>query len=106
MERFFDGMPGGYAGLIVQRKIGFPAVHVTSDFTAPLRFGDVARIEGTVTSLGRTSCRFQFVMSRARDGVAVAKLSHVHVCTDMASMTKLELPGDVRAALSVHGERL
>lgn len=102
MERFFEALPGGYAVLIMQRKIGFPAVHVTSDFRAPIRYGDIARITGTVTKLGTTSCHFSFAITRASDGVDVATMSHVHVCTDLTTMTKLALPADVRAVLAMH----
>lgn len=102
MERFFDSLPGGYAALIMERKIGFPAVHMTSDFKAPIRYGDIARITGIVTKLGTTSCHFGFAITRAKDGVDVATMSHVHVCTDLTAMTKLPLPTDVRAALATH----
>ena len=102
MERLFDGVPGGYAALITERKVGFPAVHVTSDFKAPIRYGDIARITGTVTKLGTTSCHFAFTITRAKDGVDVASMRHVHVCTNIVTMTKLPLPADVRAALQWH----
>jgi len=102
MERFFDALPGGYAALIMDRKIGFPAVHVTSDFKAPIRYGDIARITGVVTKLGTTSCHLGFSITRAKDGVDVATMSHVHVCSDLTTMTKLALPADVRAALETH----
>ena len=102
MERFFDDLPGGYAELIVGRRVGFPAVHVDLDFTAPLRYGDVARIEGTVTRLGATSCHFHFKVMRAKDSAVVATAKHVHVCSDLLTMTKLPLPPDVRAALEKH----
>jgi 4-hydroxybenzoyl-CoA thioesterase len=102
MELFFAALPGGYPHLITQRKIGFPAVHVTSDFSAPIRYGDVARITGTVTKLGTTSCHFHFDVTRATDGAAVAKMDHVHVCTELTTMTKLPFPPDIRAALEKH----
>lgn len=102
LERFFDDVDGGYVDLIIGRKVGFPVVHVSSDFSAPLRYGDVARIAGTITKLGTTSAHFRFVMTRARDGAAVATMNHVHVCTDLKSMTKLPFPPDVRAALAKH----
>ena len=102
MERFFDDVPGGYVALITQRKIGFPAVHASSDFKAPIGYGDVARIEGTVTKLGTTAAHFRFVMTRVRDGEHVATMNHVHVCTDIRTMTKLPFPADVRASLEKH----
>ena len=102
MERLFDALPGGYAGLIMERHIGFPAVHVSTDFKAPIRYGDTARITAVVTKLGTTSCHFHFAFARVSDGVAMATATHVHVCTNLAMMTKLELPSDVRAALEAH----
>lgn len=102
MERLFDDLPGGYAALIMKRGIGFPAVHASTDFMAPIRYGDTARVTATVEKLGTTSCHLHFAFARASDGVAIATSSHVHVCTSLATMTKLELPADVRAALEKH----
>lgn len=102
MERFFEELPGGYAALVIDRKIGFPAVHVASDFTAPLRYGDVARIAGSIIKLGTTSCTFRFAMTRAKDGIAVANMEHVIVCSDLVTLTKLPFPADIRAVLEPH----
>ena len=102
MERLFDALPGGYAALITERRIGFPAVHVTTDFAAPIRYGDTARITAKVTKLGTTSCHFNFAYARASDGVAIATATNVHVCTSLATMTKLPLPADIRATLEAH----
>jgi 4-hydroxybenzoyl-CoA thioesterase len=102
LERFYDGVEGGYVALVTERKIGFPAVHARSDFKAPIRYGDVARIEGTVTKIGTTSVHVRFELTRARDGVAVAIIEHVHVCMDLRTMAKTALPADVRAALGQH----
>jgi 4-hydroxybenzoyl-CoA thioesterase len=102
MERLFDELPGGYAALIMQRGIGFPAVHATTDFKAPIRYGDTARVTATVQKLGTTSCHFDFTFTRASDGVTIATSSHIHVCTSLSTMKKLELPADVRAALEKH----
>ena len=101
-ERLFDELPGGYAALIMQRGIGFPAVHATTDFTAPIKYGDTARITAAVTKLGTTSAHLQFAFMRLSDGAAMATASHVHVCTSLATMTKLPFPPDVRAALEKH----
>jgi 4-hydroxybenzoyl-CoA thioesterase len=102
MERLFDDLPGGYANLIMQRRVGFPAVHVTADFKAPIRYGDTAQIAATVTKLGTTSCALAFVFTRASDGITIATTSHVHVCTSLSTMTKLAIPDDVRATLAKH----
>ena len=102
MERFFDGVPGGYVDLIVRRKIGFPAVNVTADWRAPLRYGDVARIEVVVARVGTTSCTFRYTLRRLADGAEVAVVDHVVVSSDLTTMTKTPLPDDCRALLEAH----
>jgi 4-hydroxybenzoyl-CoA thioesterase len=102
MDRFFDGVPGGYVELITRRKIGFPAVHVTADFRAPLRYGDVARIAVTVPKIGTTSCTFRYDFRRERDDADVATIEHVVVSTELTSVTKIALPEDCRALLAAH----
>ena len=102
MERFFDGVDGGYVGLITQRKIGFPAVHVDATWKAPLRYGDSARIEVSTTNVGTTSCTFRYAIVRVADSAAIATIDHVIVATDLATMSKVPLPGDCRALLEAH----
>ena len=102
MERFFDGVPGGYVGLITARRIGFPAVHVDADWSAPLRYGDAMRIEVTVPKIGTTSCTFRYRFVRSADGVEVATIHHVTVATSLDGMTKTALPDDCRALLESH----
>jgi 4-hydroxybenzoyl-CoA thioesterase len=102
MERLFDAVPGGYVDLITRRRIGFPAVHVAGDFRAPLRYGDVALVETTVTRFGESSIGLRYVLRRQRDGALVATVEHVAVATDLATVTKMRVPDDVRAALSPH----
>jgi len=93
---------GGYAALVVDRGIGLPTVHVDVDFTAPLRFGDVARIELEVARIGTSSCTFELRLSRAKDQVAVARVTLVSVCTDLTRLKSLAWPGDVRRILEGH----
>jgi 4-hydroxybenzoyl-CoA thioesterase len=102
MERFFDGVPGGYVDLITRRRIGFPAVHLTASFRAPLRYGDITRIETSVLKIGTTSVTFRYELTRARDGVHAATIEHVTVATDLDTMTKRPLPDDCRALLEQH----
>jgi 4-hydroxybenzoyl-CoA thioesterase len=102
LEHLFDGLDGGYVALIMIRKIGLPAVHASSDYTAPLRYGDIARIAVSVTKLGTTSAHLGFDMVRVRDGALVARVNHVHVCTSLETMTKLAFPADVRSLLERH----
>ncbi|MBX3211947.1 MAG: acyl-CoA thioesterase [Labilithrix sp.] len=102
MERFYDDVPGGYVDLITRRRVGFPAVHLTADWRAPLRYGDVANIETSVARIGSTSATLRYVLTRASDGVHVATIEHVTVATDLDTMTKRPLPDDCRALLARH----
>jgi 4-hydroxybenzoyl-CoA thioesterase len=102
MEHLFDALPGSYAALVMGRGIGFPTVHAEADFKAPIRYGDSARIVGHVTRIGETSCAMRFEFSRVSDGTPIATTSHVHVCSDLKTMTKLAFPDDVRRVLEHH----
>lgn len=102
MERFFDGIPSGYVNLILKRRIGFPAVHLTADWRAPLRYGDVARIETAVVKVGTTSASFRYTLTRVSDGVLCATIEHTTVATDLDTMTKRALPDDCRKLLERH----
>jgi 4-hydroxybenzoyl-CoA thioesterase len=109
MEHFFDELPGGYADIILRRRIGFPAVHVTSDWRAPLRFGDAVRIEVSVLHIGTTSVKFQYVFRRLATASLpeddVATVEHVCVVSNLETMTKMPIPEDCRALFEAHRTR-
>lgn len=102
MEAFFSSLDGGYVKLIVERRIGLPAVHVECDFFTPLRYGDVAVIETTVPKIGTTSATLKYDIYRKRDRAHVATIQHVVVATNLDEVDKRALPDDVRAALEAH----
>jgi YbgC/YbaW family acyl-CoA thioester hydrolase len=102
MEALLDGVPGGYAPLVLERRIGFPAVHVEADFVSPLRFGDVAHIAVVVEHIGKSSCRFRYDLTRAEGGGKVATIRHVCVVTDLGRLRAIPIPDDVRALFAAH----
>jgi 4-hydroxybenzoyl-CoA thioesterase len=113
MEHFFGGLPGGYADLILERRVGFPAVHVEIAFTAPARYGDVLRIETRVARLGNRSAVFWYRMFHSgvvdpsdppAGGRLVCELKHTIVTTDLRTLTSCEMPPDVRTLLAQHLE--
>jgi 4-hydroxybenzoyl-CoA thioesterase len=107
MEHFFGGLDGGYAGLILHRKVGLPAVHVDIDFKAPARYGDLLRIETRVARLGTRSAVLWYRMHHVAEG-ALGRLScdlkHTVVTTDLGTLTSCDMPPDVRALLTQHLE--
>jgi 4-hydroxybenzoyl-CoA thioesterase len=92
MEHFFDGLPGGYARLIIARRVGLPAVHVDINFSAPVRYGDSLRIETTVLKVGNRSATFRYRMIRAADGALSAELRHTVVTTDLDAVRSCDMP--------------
>ena len=102
MEHFFSHVPGGYPGLIIGRRIGFPAVHIDASFTSPVRFGDVLRIETRVAKLGNRSAVFQYRMINVGSGSLAAELRHTVVTSDLRTITSCEMPADVRELLVQH----
>jgi 4-hydroxybenzoyl-CoA thioesterase len=98
MEAMLSAVDGGYVGLVKERRLGFPAVHVEADYAAPLRFGDEVSIAATVERLGTSSIRIRFDIS-ASDGDHVATVRHVVALTDLVAMRARPMPDDVRSAL-------
>lgn len=63
METWFSaGLGLSYAGLILERKLGFPAVHSEADFKAPCALGDSITVELRVARLGRSSIGLEYVV--------------------------------------------
>jgi 4-hydroxybenzoyl-CoA thioesterase len=102
MAALMAEIDGGYAALVVDRGIGLPTVHVHVDFTAPLRFGDQAKIELQVARIGARSCTFELALSRTRDKVAAAKVTLICACTDLTKLRSIPWPDDVRQILERH----
>jgi 4-hydroxybenzoyl-CoA thioesterase len=102
MAALFDGLHGGYPALIMKRRVGLPAVAMSSEFLSPLRFGDVAEIATSVTRLGNRSVELHYEFKRLGDGVVCATMQHTVVCTDLETVRSCEMPEDVRAVLESH----
>lgn len=93
--------PRAYVELLDRDRIGFPAVHAACDFRAPLRFGDTAEIELTVTRLGARSITFHYRVYRAeqRDRTLCADGQVVCAVVDLARFVAVTVPERVVAIL-------
>ncbi len=99
LEALFGGLPGGYAHLTMVRDIGIPTVRAEIDYTAPLRYGDIAMIEVGVLRLGSRSVTFRHRISRKADGVRCANVSHTVVLSHISRLETVPIPDDVRTLL-------
>ena len=102
MEHFFDALAGGYAGLILERRVGLAAVHVAMSFLAPVRYGDRLLIETSTARVGTRSAVLRYRMIRAADRTLSADLQHTVVTTDLRTLQSCSMPDDVRAQLLAH----
>lgn len=102
MEAFFAGLDGGYARLIVERGVGFPAVQAHIGYAKPVRYGDALRIEVETSRLGTRSATLRYRMFRASDDALAAEVEHVVVTSDLGRMKSVDMPADVRAVFEAH----
>lgn len=92
---------GAYLDLISRRRIGFPAVRTECDYRAPLRFGDMVRVDMRIERLGGKSVRFRYRAFRAEGssgpaGEVVADGLVICAVTDLAQFRAVEVPDDLR----------
>jgi len=104
MEQLFAPLLEGYVGLILGRRIGLPAVHVDAEYSAPLVYGESARIETSVVHLGNRSMVIRYRFVRERDQVLAAVVRHTVVVTDLDKKKSCPIPDDVRRAAEAHLE--
>lgn len=102
LEALFSALDGGYQQLVMVRDVGIPTVHISVDYKAPLRYGDVAMIDVDVLNVGNTSITFRHTIKRQADGTIAAVARHVVVTARMTDNRPLPVPDDVRALLQAH----
>ncbi len=88
--------------MLSERKVGYPSVHAEADFTAPLRFGDTARVVLETLDAGHKAltCRYHFFNGDSE--ALCATVTVVMVAIDMDTFTGQPLPEDVKAAFHRH----
>jgi 4-hydroxybenzoyl-CoA thioesterase len=96
-EQFFNDNEFAYHRLIGERHVGFPTVHIETDYKQPLRYGDKLDIELSVPKMGKRSATFRYVCYRHRDGKHACTAEITCACVDMRSMTSLPIPDDLRS---------
>ena len=98
-EDFFDQQGFPYARVLDHDRIGFPTVHVETDFRRTLRFGDRFDVDVWVERVGRTSAVFRYRGRKegSLDDVATARLTVV--CVSMDTWKPAPIPPPLRALL-------
>lgn len=82
--------------------VAWPRVHAECAYHRPLRFGDALRVALFIENVGESSVTYRFVIANAREPVAEARLTAVHLEIRGTIAEKAPLPAPVRAALEAH----
>lgn len=95
-EDFFNDAGVSYVKLLDERRVGFPTVHVETDYRSPLRYGDRLDIEVSVEKLSARSMVMCYQGYRHRDGTPSVMCRITTVCVNMDTFTSREIPPDLR----------
>lgn len=81
--------------------IGVPMVSVSCDFKRTLKTGDEARIETTITEIGRSSIKFTHRIMAGDDLIAEGREVRVYAArTETGEIKAIPVHDDVRSALT------
>ena len=96
----------GVLDQFVAGHLDFQLVKQTVEWKSPARYDQVLELSFTVTKLGRTSFTIQAEFRVAGDERVLATVETVYVLMDGRTLTKLEMPPDIRTALEsgAHGK--
>ena len=100
MEELFAkaiGIP--YHEVIEKDRLGFPSVHIESDFAKIVGFGETLRMEVGVEKIGKSSVVFRYAGYRSSDGVKAFTASITTVAVDMDRFEAIPIPAKYRSAL-------
>lgn len=97
-EDFFDDAASvSYPQLINEKHRGFPTVAINSEFSAPLRYGDIALVKLSIVKVGRSSAIFNYEIRRKQDSKLCFSARITKVFMDLENHTVLPIPDDMRS---------
>jgi acyl-CoA thioester hydrolase len=89
----------GVLGDFVDGPLDFQLVKQTMEWKAPARFDQVLELSIAVTRLGNTSFTLATAFRIAGDLAVIVTAETVYVLVDAKTLTKMPLPGALRAAM-------
>lgn len=99
IEAWIDALlPSGYHGVIGERRIGLPTVHLEVDFKAVSRMGDQVWLSLEVVRIGERSLTLAWQCAGVDGDVRMAA-TQVIVTTSLNTHRSVDIPQDLRAAI-------
>jgi len=100
-----EGLGIGYRALVIDRRVGLPTVRLEADFRAVSRMGDRVRLGLAVERLGARSITLGLQCTGA-DGETRMRMRQVLVTTSLDSHRAIDVPADLREAITRGGGSL
>lgn len=88
-----------YMSILKDRRLGFPTVHIETDFRRPFRFGEPMRLLLDVVRIGRSSTTFRYRGFNGDEDTPSVEARGTVVVIDLDTFETLEIPPDIRAVL-------
>jgi len=96
-EDFYDDAASiSYPQLINDQHRGLPTVSINSEFTAPLRYGDIALVKLSIGKVGRSSAVFNYEIRRKQDSKLCFSAQITKVFMNLDNNEVLRIPDDMR----------
>ena len=100
LEEFFGQKLGiDYPVLVNDHRIGLPTVHLETDFSRPLRYGDQIEVEVRVSKIGKSSITFGYWVFKQGDTEPRTIGHNITVCQDLDTYQKKDIPDWLRKIL-------
>ncbi len=101
LEEFFASeLEIDYPTVIDEHRIGLPTVHLETDFSRPLRYGDQIEIEVSVLKIGSSSITFGYQVFKLGENKPWIEGHNVTVCLNMDTFKKVDIPDWLRIKLA------
>lgn len=97
---FNEGLELGYRRTVIERRIGLPTVRLEADFKAVSAMGDWVELSLDVERLGQRSLTLQLRCVGREDASVRMLMRQVIVTTSLDTHRAVEIPADMRAALT------
>jgi len=90
-----------YPTILEEIKVGFPVAKISSQFKAPMRYGDMISAHISISHLGKSSLVWEYRFFNQHDDL-VWTSSQTTVCVDMDTLKPRAIPDALKAGLLNH----